>query len=377
MNETTWTEDIRNFSDTIQNTRKICDRLDLLIGKFEEKFQTFHSLYIKKLQREIQLLKGLGKIDELREIRGNAENQFETLQRVLPIAHRYFERIKSIRQKMNPEEEMMDYEFAMGETLKNKESVSDDRALYTLFRKNLEQQVETDYEECYKFCSKCLQMTVEKVSNDEIEFHTCTNCGFCATDVYPARRNSYKHVNHYMERMNQLQGFQNTTFPQEFWKDLFAYVEIHDISVEHLEPTSMREILSFLQYPKLYEKAQQIILELAAHYKKKPIYSPVLTPYQKEFAKREYIKYLICYFHVIPKEKRYDPKSKKIRNSALPAYYLMFKFFQANPSIYDSKLVLWVFEHYLQQPIRREFYDGIFKEMCWAMHTTFISTPKI
>ncbi len=229
---------------------------------------------------------------------------------------------------------------------------------------NLIDNTNTDYEEKIKhkkntsICQDCL---IEKMIIQAESIMVCPECGDSEYIILNNDKPNYKEIstdvncfaykkkNHFKEILNQIQGKESTTIPEEVYQKILQELKKTRVKTEDIKKQKIRDILRKIGHTKYYEHRSNII------YKIKGI--PPIT------LSREIEDRLLLMFDDLLKP--YAKCCPKTRRNFLNYYYVIRKLCE----ILGLKEILNT-EHLPQLKSRKKLaeHDQIWKEMIKILH---------
>lgn len=142
---------------------------------------------------------------------------------------------------------------------------------------NLIDNTNTDYQEKIKhkkntsICQDCL---IEKMIIQTESMLVCPECGDSEYIILNNDKPNYKEIstdvncfaykkkNHFKEILNQIQGKESTTIPEEVYQKILEELKKTRIKTEHVTKQKIRDILRKIGYAKYYEHRSNIMYKI-------------------------------------------------------------------------------------------------------------------
>lgn len=247
--------------------------------------ESLHKKQIERFEKDYNSLPFLEK--RLEEMQKNNENkqQIEKLK----------QKIKDLKNKKDEKEYFLNTSFMLYNYHKGKE-IETDNSIDKPFMDNMINKTQTtskgdllgkfvnlvdnsntDYQEKIKhkkntsICQECL---IEKMIIQSESIIVCPDCGDSEYIILNNDKPNYKEIstdvncfaykkkNHFKEILNQIQGKESTTIPEEVYEKILFELKKTRIKTEDIKKQKIRDILRKIGYTKYYEHRSNIMYKI-------------------------------------------------------------------------------------------------------------------
>lgn len=249
--------------------------------------ESLHKKQLGQFEKEYNKIPILEKrLKELQQNENQNKHQIEKLK----------QKITDLKQKKNEKEYFLNtsfmlYNYHKGKEIQPEEDQIEKPYMDNLINKtqttskgdllgkfvNLIDNTNTDYEEKVKHkknTSVCQECLIEKMIIQSESMLVCPDCGDSEYIILNNDKPNYKEIstdvncfaykkkNHFKEILNQIQGKESTTIPEEVYQKIMLELKKTRIKPANVKKSKIREILKKIGHSKYYEHRSNIIYKM-------------------------------------------------------------------------------------------------------------------